>query len=223
MNNLRAKSDESQKAVQNKIIIVGAFHEIIELAEENGIEIAGIIDNDKSDNYRSYKIICCDKDAGNLSDTFKNIPIILTPDVPFIRKKLHKFYSELGFKFSSLISKNSVISKSAVIDFGTIIQSGVNVSAESKIGKFVKLNTKCNIMHNSILGDFTTIAPNAVTLGNVKIGELCYIGSNATILPNISICDNVIVGAGAVVTKNINIVGTYVGVPASLLINACNA
>ncbi|MBK6770933.1 MAG: hypothetical protein IPH77_06030 [Ignavibacteria bacterium] len=207
------------KTIQNKIILIGAFHEIIELAEENGNDILGMIDNEITDNYRGYRIICNDKVACNLPDSFKNIPALITPDIPLVRKKLHLYYSELGFIFTSLISKRSSISKSAVIDIGTIIQTGVNVSAESNIGKFVKLNTKCNIMHNSVVSDYTTIAPNAVILGNVKINELCYIGSNATILPNLSICSNVVVGAGAVVTKSINKAGTYAGVPAILLKN----
>lgn len=200
-----------------KIIIVGAFHEIIELAEDNGIEISGMIDNSLNGSYRDYKILCNDKEAPNLDKTFKNIPVLITPDIPSIRKKLHIFYTESGFIFSSLISRDSKISKSATIGTGTIIQSGVNVSAESIIGNFVKLNTKCNIMHDSVIGDYTTIAPNAVILGNVKIGESCYIGSNSTILPNICVCDNTVIGAGAVVTKNIYISGKYAGVPAILI------
>ena len=211
-----AKSNMQFNTVKNTIIIVGAFHEIIELAEDNGIEIAGLIDNVRTENYRNYKILGNDKDAGNLFNKYKNISVLLTPDIPQVRKKLHTYYSELGFVFSSLISKNSVISKSADIDTGTIVQSGVNVSAESRIGKFVKLNTYCNVMHNSVINDYTTIAPNSVILGNVKVGKLCYIGSNATILPNISICDNVTIGAGSVVTKDIDISGTYFGIPARL-------
>jgi len=203
--------------VNNKVIIVGAFHEIIELAEDNNIEIIGLIDNEKSNLYRNYKIICNDIDAQTLPKEIKKIPLIITPDKPTLRKKLRLYYSELGFKFTSLISKDSKISDSASIDFGTIIQWGVNVSSECSIGAFVKLNTKCNVMHNSIVGDYTTIAPNAVILGNVKIGECCYIGSNATILPNIEICNNVIIGAGSVVTKNINTPSTLAGVPARLL------
>ena len=205
------------KKFPDKIIIVGAFHEIIELAEDNGIEISGMIDNSLTGSYRDYKILCNDKEAPNLDKSFKNIPVLITPDIPSIRKKLHIFYTESGFIFSSLISRDSKISKSATIGTGTIIQSGVNVSAESIIGNFVKLNTKCNIMHDSVIGDYTTIAPNAVILGNVKIGESCYIGSNSTILPNICVCDNTVIGAGAVVTKNIYISGKYAGVPAILI------
>lgn len=187
--------------MNNKVIIVGAFHEIIELAEENDFEIVGLIDKKKTGLYRNYKILCNDNDAKKLATLFRELPLIITPDEPAIRQKLKLYYSGLGFKFSSLLSKDSKISINAVIGLGTIIQSGVNISSECVIGEFVKLNTKCNLMHNSIVGDFTTIAPNAVILGNVTIGCRSYIGSNSTILPGIKIGNNVIIGAGAVVTK----------------------
>ena len=173
-----------------------------------------MFDNNKIGYYRNYKILGNDNDAKNIISSQKNVPIIITPDIPKVRSKLFSYYSELGFIFISLISKNVNISKSAKIDNGTFVQSGVNVSAECKIGKFVKLNTNCNVMHNSIIGDYTTVAPNAVVLGNVNIGKLCYIGANATILPNIEICDNVIIGAGSVVTKNVINPTIMIGVPA---------
>jgi len=198
----------------SKIILIGGFHEIIELAEENSIEIVGIIDNTCCKRYRTYDIICDDEHAKNLDIYYRSIPLIITPDKPVTRKKLFEFYAEQGFSFTSLISKKANISKSATINEGTVIQLGVNVSADVLIGRFVKLNTFCNIMHNSKIGDFTTIGPNAVVLGNVIIGQYCYIGSNSTVLPGISICDNVLIGAGTVVPKNILIPGTYIGNPA---------
>jgi UDP-N-acetylbacillosamine N-acetyltransferase len=197
-----------------KAIIVGAFHEIIELTEELEIEIIGLIDNEKVGTYLNYPVLCNDKDASKLSSEYKLAQVIITPDRPSIRYNLSNLYSGMGFNFLSLTSKGAKVSKSAVINIGTIIQHGVNISSEVIIGRFVKLNTFCNIMHDSQIGDFTTIAPNAIVLGNVGIGKSCYIGSNSTILPNIQICDNVIIGAGAVVTKNIQLPGTYFGVPA---------
>lgn len=202
----------------NRIILVGGFHEIIELAEENSIQIAGIIDNSLKGTYRGYQILSNDENAGNLPDFYKSVPVIITPDKPLSRKILYDYYSDLGFSFSSLVSNRSFISASSTVSLGSVIQKGVNISSEAIIGKFVKLNSLCNVMHDSIVDDFTTIAPNAVILGKVRIGKYCYIGSNATILPGISICNNVIIGAGAVVTKNISTEGTYIGVPARPLI-----
>lgn len=197
-----------------KAIIVGAFHEIIELAEESGVQILGLIDNEKSGVYRNYPVICNDINASKLSSEYKLIPLIITPDLPSIRNSLSLLYKDLGFNFFTLISKGAKISKSGKIGVGTVIQNSVNISSEVNLGKFVKLNTACNIMHNAIIGDFTTVAPNAVVLGNVRIGKSCYIGSNSTILQNLTISDNVIIGAGAVVTKTILLPGTYVGIPA---------
>lgn len=204
--------------MNKKVIIAGAFHEIIELAQVNNFEIIGLIDNNKSGTYKNFNILCSDEGAKSLDELYKKYPIIIAPDKPEIRNKLFLYYQNLEFSFCSIISVYSMISTSAVIGEGTIVQNGVNISCEVNIGRFVKLNTNCNIMHNSVIGDFTTIAPNAVILGNVKIGKFCYIGANATILPNIEICDNVIIGAGAVVVKNIRENKILVGNPAKELI-----
>lgn len=199
------------------IIIVGAFHEVIELVEESGIKIFGLVDNVKHGNYRKYPILLNDSDGSILSQQYVNFPILITPDMPTVRFRLSQLYSEAGFSFFQAISSKAQVSVTAEIDTGSIIQYGVNLSSEVKIGKFVKLNTLCNIMHNVHIDDYSTIAPNAVILGNVKIGKQCYIGANSTILPNINICDDTIVGAGALVTKDISTPGTYIGAPAKLL------
>jgi sugar O-acyltransferase (sialic acid O-acetyltransferase NeuD family) len=200
-----------------RIIIVGAFSEIIELAEELKLSIIGLVDNKKNERYYGYKIIHNDCDGSVLSTEFNSVPIVITPDLPAVRVRLSENYRNAGFGFFNLISGTAKISRNTIIGNGIIIQHGVNVSAEVTLGDFVKLNTNCNVMHNACIGDFTTVAPNAVVLGNVKIGNCCYIGSNATILPGINICNNSIIGAGAVVTKDIIKPGKYVGNPARFL------
>jgi len=202
--------------MKTKIIIVGAFHEIIELALANDFEIVGLIDNHKTGYYYNYKILGTDEKVNSLDVSLKEFPLILTPDKPEIRKKLFTYYNDLGFSFTSIISVKANVSKTALIQEGIIVQNGVNVSSEAKIGRFVKLNTNCNIMHNSIIKDYATIAPNAVILGNVEVGVNCYIGANATILPNIIVGSNVTVGAGSVVTKNIASNSIVLGNPAKL-------
>jgi sugar O-acyltransferase (sialic acid O-acetyltransferase NeuD family) len=194
-----------------EIIIVGAFYEIIELAQNCGYKIYALVDKHKTGKYKGYPIL-----GDDYSFKLHNIkyPVVISPDIPETRMKLFDHYFDRGFNFTSLISSNAKISQSAKIGKGSIIQSFVNISCDSTLGEFVKCNTFANIMHDVKIGDFTTIAPNAVILGNVKIGRGCYIGANATILPNISISDNVIVGAGSVVTKNIESNKTVYGVPA---------
>jgi len=201
----------------NKLIIVGAFSEIVELAEDNGNIILGFFDNLKTESYFGYPILGTDELAVELVSTYKNIPLVITPDNPIVREMLYFKYLSIGYTFLNLVSKEAKVSKSATIAEGAIVQSGVNISSESYIGKFVKLNTNCNVMHNCRIEDFTTVAPNAVILGYISIGKRCYIGSNATILPNITITDDVTIGAGSVVTRNIYESGIYIGSPAKFL------
>lgn len=199
---------------KKKVILVGGFHEIIELCEDLGYVIVGIIDNILKNQILGYKVIGSDNDAASLSESYLNIPLVITPDSPIVRLQLFNLYSELGYSFETIISTRAKISKSAIIGKGVIIQDGVNISANSKIGNFVKLNTFCNVMHDCEIKDFVTIAPNAVILGRIYIEEGSYIGANSTILPETSIGKNVIVGAGAVVTKKIESNKNVKGVPA---------
>lgn len=204
--------------MSDKVLLIGGFIEIIELCEENNIDIIGIVDLQNIENNLNIPIIGCDRDINIWKPHFNKAKLIITPDLPEVRKKLALFYKKNEFGFSTIVSNKSRISKSATINLGSLIQAGVNISSEVHVGEFVKINNNANIMHNVKVGSYTTIAPNAVLLGHVIIGESCYIGANATILPHISICDNVTIGAGAVVTKNIKTpYSKFAGVPAKKL------
>lgn len=200
--------------MNKKLIIVGAFHEMIELCENAGYDIVGIIDNEKKKEFLSYPIIGKDEEAESLYAKYKDISLVISPDAPLIREKLVNLYLKIGFNIETVISPTAMISKYATIGKGVVIQTGVNVSAFTEIKDFVKLNTQCNIMHDSVIGDYTTVAPNAVVLGRIHIGGKCYVGANATILPELTIGDEVIVGAGAVVTKDIQNNQKVKGIPA---------
>ena len=196
------------------VIIVGGFHEIIELYEECGLNVVGIIDNELQGTYYGVPIIGKDEDAERLFTKYGECKVIITPDSPKIREKLVYLYKVIGYKFATVISPLAHISKYSEIGYGAVIQTGVNVSTATKVGNFCKLNSYCNVMHDNVIGDFTTIAPNAVLLGRVNTGKGSYIGANSTILPNISIGTGSTVGAGAVVTRDVAENMIVKGVPA---------
>lgn len=200
--------------MKSDVIIVGGFHEIIELCDECGLNVVGIIDNELVGTYYGVPVIGADDNAEQLFPQYGSCKVVITPDSPMIREKLVNLYKAIGYEFATVISPYAHISKYAEIGEGTVVQSGANVSAATKIGRFCKLNTNCNVMHDNVINEYTTIAPNAVLLGRVTTGEKSYIGANSTILPNISIGAGSTVGAGAVVTRNVYANVKVKGVPA---------
>lgn len=203
-----------RNATDNNIILLGGFHEVIELCEKAGFNIIGIIDSVLENNYLGYPILGTDNDAENLYSKYGNCKLVVSPDSPIVRERLVRLYKRIGWEFATIISPSSRISKSAIIGVGSIIQDGVNVSAFTKIGNYVKLNTNANIMHDNNIGDFVTVAPNAVSLGRITIGMSSYIGANATILPDVIIGHRSVIGAGSVVTKRVLDNTIVKGVPA---------
>ena len=199
--------------MKSKVIIIGGFSEVIELVTLSNISIQGIVDPIRPID-SPYKYL--GKDIDFMKSDSKNIPIVISPDIPFVREKISEEYRKEGFIFATIVSPKAIISLSSKIGEGSIIQSLAHVSSNVILGSFCKLNVGANVMHDSKIGDYSTIAPNAVILGRVTIGNGCYIGANATILPGIKIGDNVTVGAGAVVTKDVQENCIVAGVPAKI-------
>ncbi len=189
--------------MKQKIILVGAYHEMIEVCEDAGFEIVGIIDNKETDEYYGVPVIGTDDDAKEIKIKYPDVPVVISPFMPKARKKLYGMYASFGYTFATVISPKATISRFATIGEGTVILNGVNVAANTHIGRFVKLNTMCNIMHDNVIGDFVTVSPNALTLGYVTIEEDAFLGGNCTVLPYKKVGVGAIIGAAAVVTKDV--------------------
>lgn len=201
----------------SSIILVGGFIEVIELCEEEGYEIRGIIDYTEKTHILGYPVLGNDNDIIMSAAKYRDSKLVLVPDSPILRSKLYMAYSDSGFHFKSVISSRAHISKSANIGEGCFISHGCNISSEVSLGAAVRLNSQANVMHETSVGNFTTLAPNSVVLGRCNIGERAYIGANATVLPNIVVADDAIVGAASVVTKNVGRKVVVAGNPAHYL------
>ena len=185
----------------NKLILVGGFHEMVELCEAIGKSIVGIIDPNLKGEYLGHKVMGQDQDAPGLFKDFGDVPVVVTPDMPAVRERLQSVYQQIGFRPCRLVHPSAVVSRTATIGAGVVVQHGACVSSMVRLDDHVRINVRANLMHDVTVGPFTTIAPNAVVLGRVQIGRSCYIGANATILPGVRVGDRAVVGAGAVVTR----------------------
>lgn len=195
-------------------ILVGAFHETLELCHAAQLNLIGVIDNELVDSFCGLPILGTDSDAAEIAAKHPGASLILTPDFPVVREKLEALYSALSFKLPQVSHPNASVSNTAQIGAGTTISNFCAVTSNVTLGKCCRLNLRASVMHDSTIGDFTTIAPSATILGRVSIGKRCYIGANATILPTVTIGDDCTIGAGAVVTKDVGPGNTIKGVPA---------
>ena len=203
--------------MHTRIVMVGYFEETVELAQECGFNVVGYIDRPGGDAGRKVPWLGDDESLPQLIEKLVETLLLLTPDEPAVRQRLHRLYASWGLSFASLISPMARVSRSATLGHGVCIHWGSHVSTNVLLGDGVRLNTGANVMHDTSVGNFSTIAPNACVLGRVTIGNGCYIGANATLLPGLSIGDCAVVGAGSVVTRDVPAGDIVVGNPARLL------
>ena len=88
------------------VILVGGFHEIIELCEISQREIIGIIDNHRTDECDGYPILGTDQDAPLLFEKYQHCELVISPDAPKLRKRLVDYYANIGFSFATLITSS---------------------------------------------------------------------------------------------------------------------
>jgi sugar O-acyltransferase (sialic acid O-acetyltransferase NeuD family) len=201
-------------SANDKIIIVGGFPEVIELAEACGRRIVGLIDPHLGSEHRGYPVLGMDTDASAIHARYPHVPAFVSLDDPERRAHLVALYTQAGFAFASLIHPQAKISPTATHGVGVMVQYGAHLSADVRLEDHVRVNVYANLMHEVRVGRCTTVAPNAVVLGRVRIGERCYIGAHATVMPGVDIGEGSCVGAHANVTKPVGAGSVVVGSPA---------
>lgn len=136
-----------------------------------------------------------------------------------IRRNVFNKISSKKTLFPTLIHPSVLYDESTVkIGKGVYIGANVTLTTNIRIEAFVHINIASTISHDVNIGSFSTISPGVHIAGNVSLGRNVFLGMNAVIIEKISICENVIIGASTLVTKTINNSGTYIGIPAKIMI-----
>jgi len=199
----------------NGVILIGGFCETIELCQRCGLRLVGIVDAN-SQVAEDYAIPYLGTDEVFLAkrEAYRGIPLVVVPDSPNVRRRIVERYRAEGFTFASVIAPDSDVSPSCGLGEGVVVHSHVVITAQARIGAFVRVNLGAKIMHESVVEDFVTVAPNATILGRVRVGALTYVGASSTTLPGCFLGTKAVVGAGAVVTRDVSDGAVVVGVPA---------
>lgn len=145
--------------------------------------------------------------------------VVLAIADPNIKEKLYnKIKAENAqIVFPTIIHPSSSVSPLSELDEGVIITRFCWVTANTKIGKCVLLNTRCDVGHDSRIGDFSSLMPSVNISGNVTIGKKVYIGVQSALLQGLSIGDSAIIGMGSKVMTNVPTNCTVLGNPAKII------
>jgi len=197
-----------------KLTIVGASGHgrvIADIAKLNGYkQIEFLDDNEKLTHCGKYPVVGKTENAFSIkNDVFVGIGNSL------IRKR---FIEQIDDKFLvTLIHPDSVISDDVIIGKGSVVMAGTVINSGVEIGKGVIVNTCASVDHDCRIGNFVHVSVGSHLCGTVNVCELTWIGAGAIVSNNITICSNCMIGAGAVVIKDIIKEGTYVGIPAKII------
>ena len=209
---------------KKKIILIGGGGHckvvISILKKIDNFEIAGIIDNYKSESFiNGIKIIGTDDDLKDIYKRGIHNALITVGSIKDNTKRYRLFNmaKEIGYKFPVIISPEAIVNENVKIDEGTVIMPGCIINTNSNVKKNCIINTGAIIEHDCKIGDYCHIAPGVHISGTVNIGELSFIGIGATIIQGIKIGKNVTIGAGTVVIKDISDNVIAVGNPAKIV------
>lgn len=102
---------------------------------------------------------------------------------------------------------------------GNMIAKGAVLTCDITVGDFNLVNWNVTIGHDARVGSYNVLNPSTNLSGNTNIGDACLLGTGCQVLERLTVAVDVTIGAGAVVTKSIEAPGgTYVGVPARLMV-----
>lgn len=165
---------------------------IIDLLEEAGIKVDGLIDDNKEiDELQGYKVY------HELGD---NTPLIISIGSNKIRKILA---CRLRTSYGKAIHPTAIVSKRVIIKEGSVVMAGAIIQTDVKIGRHCIVNTGVSVDHECLIEDFVHLSPHSTLCGNVHIGEGTWIGAGSTVIQGITIGKWCVIGAGSVVSKNI--------------------
>ena len=196
----------------NRLIIIGASGHgkvIADIAVKNGYtDIVFLDDDEKRAECMGFPRVGKIDEATNM-DGDKVIAI----GNARIREKLQKKIDTVA-----LIHPNATIGSRVKIGKGTVVMAGAIINSDASIGEGCIINTATSVDHDCVVEDFVHIAVGAHLCGTVHVGRRTWIGAGAIVSNNVYICGDCTIGAGTVVIKDIEKIGTYIGVPARLIV-----
>lgn len=203
------------KQIKSVIIIGASGHGkvIADIVQKSGDRVIGFLDDNPNlpNTFVGFPVV-------GPVDAYKNIDaeFVIAIGNASIREKIVEKMK--GVHWYTAIHPTAVISDIDVeIGCGTVVMANSVINTGARIGMHCIINSSAVVEHDNCINDFVHVSVGAKLAGAVSVGKGTWIGIGASVSNNVNICGSCMIGAGAVVIKNIEKVGTYVGVPATLI------
>ncbi len=166
---------------------------IIDILIAQGMEVAGLIDDDLELNeLMGYKVI---------HEVPLNESLIISIGSNSIRKMITEKLNSNNF--ATAIHPTAIISSKCSIGQGSVITQGAIIQSCVSVGRHCIINTAASVDHDCTIEDYAHISPNATLCGNVFVGEGSQVGAGAVVIPGIKIGKWSLVAAGSVVMRDV--------------------
>ncbi|OAI55369.1 hypothetical protein AYO48_03780 [Gaiella sp. SCGC AG-212-M14] len=122
-----------------------------------------------------------------------------------------------GFELPALVDESARVCASAQLGEGAQILALAYIGPDTRVGRFVLVNTGSIVEHDAALEDGAVLAPGVCVCGRASVGREATVGAGATILPDVRIGAGAVVGAGSLVRDDVPESTRVAGVPARSL------
>jgi sugar O-acyltransferase (sialic acid O-acetyltransferase NeuD family) len=145
---------------------------------------------------------------------FSSVTFTIGIGSPGSRAKLAAKFEGAGWTPATLVHPAAVVGSKSVIEKGAVVCGGVQLSTNTRLGRYVHVNPGAIIGHDSTVEDFVSINPGAIVSGEVHIRPGALIGAGAVILQGLEIGAGAVIGANGCLTRNADEGTVLKGVPA---------
>ncbi|MEZ9403120.1 acetyltransferase [Vibrio cyclitrophicus] len=121
-----------------------------------------------------------------------------------LREKVGIYFSQLGYRFETVIAPTAHVSSFVSLAEGSQILTQAVVQAGVEIGAHSIINTAALVEHDCIIGQHNHIAPRATLCGHVKTHDNVYVGAGSTVIQGIELGKGCIVGAGSTIVEDVD-------------------
>ncbi len=203
-------------------IIIGAgrhAYVIIDMLQENGVSLAGVLDPKPETSSILGVPVLGDDDLLQGLRALGVQGFVVAVGENRLRRKLFDAALAAGLTPINAIHHKATISRHAKLGQGIVIMANAVINVEAEIGDNTIINTGATIDHHNRIGSDVHIAPGCHLAGCVSVGRYTFLGTGVSVIPDIAIGDNVVVGAGTTVYRDIaanqKVVGAAMRYPAS--------